>query len=56
MDSKKILSLDAGASNVRCIIFNSFGQTIGHKRTSTVGNISINPEKKTEEIINLMIN
>ena len=54
MDSspvKKILSLDAGASTIRLVIFNESGETLASMTRKPGANISVNPEESTKIII-----
>ena len=47
----KILSLDAGASNIRAVIFDKNAKTIEDYRIERGGNISIDPEESSKIII-----
>ena len=49
--SKKILSLDAGASKIRLVVFDDSGHTLGSMVKSPGVNISINPEESSRKII-----
>ena len=49
--SRKILSLDAGASTIRLAVFNESGETLGSMIKKPGANISINPEESTKKII-----
>lgn len=54
MDSspvKKILSLDAGASTIRLVIFNESGETLASMTKKPGANVSVNPEESTKKII-----
>lgn len=46
-----ILSVDAGASNVRSVVFNSNGDTIGEYGVNEGGNIAVDPEASTKVIM-----
>tara|TARA_B110000116_G_scaffold232357_1_gene215714 strand:- start:143 stop:1129 length:987 start_codon:yes stop_codon:yes gene_type:complete len=48
---KNFLSLDAGASTIRLVIFNESGETLGSMIKKPGANISINPEESTKKII-----
>ena len=52
--SKKILSLDAGASKIRLVVFDEFGHTLGSMVKNPGANISINPEESSKKIIKSM--
>ena len=49
---KNILSLDAGASKVRAVIFNESGETLSLIEKEFGANISINPEDSIKRILN----
>ena len=49
---KNILSLDAGASKVRAVIFNELGETLSLIEKEIGANISINPEDSIKRILN----
>ena len=49
--TKKFLSLDAGASTIRLVIFNESGETLGSMIKKPGANISINPEESTKKVI-----
>ena len=49
--TKKFLSLDAGASTLRLVIFNESGETLGSMIKKPGANISINPEESTKKVI-----
>jgi len=48
---KKILSLDAGASTIRLVIFNESGETLASMTKKPGANVSVNPEESTKKII-----
>ena len=48
---KNIFSLDSGASNIRMVVFNSEGETLGSSRITTGVNMSIDPEESAKKII-----
>ena len=48
---KNILSLDAGASKVKAVIFNESGETLGLIENEFGANISINPEESIKRIL-----
>ena len=48
---KKILSLDAGASTIRLIIFNEKGETLGSMVKNPGANVAVNPEESAKRII-----
>jgi len=52
--TRNILSVDAGASNVRSVIFNSDGETIGEHNMHEGGNIAVDPETSTKTIISVI--
>ena len=52
---KKILSLDAGASKIRVVIFNESGITLGSIDRESGANISINPETSIKRIIDMVL-
>ena len=45
------MSLDAGASNIRLILFNEKGKTLGSMVKKPGANIAVNPEESTKKII-----
>ena len=49
--SKIFLSIDAGASTIRLVVFNELGETLGSMVKKPGANISIDPEESTKKII-----
>ena len=51
---KRILSLDAGASTIRAVIFNDKGETINSRVSSEGANATIDPEESSKRIMNVI--